>query len=288
MSFSKGLVLAALVGAVCFPVADGALLLRYDFDDGTTPTADSGTGPAANGTLIGAGSSFIANTPSGTGRAYSTSGANAYITTGTTASPDTGTNPSKLDSLNAFTLTMWLNIQAQPATNDRLVSDWSGDAGFDLRVGSNVTSTDYRPLLQVNNSLASPTSNIGGFGSWVFLAVTYDGSQLSSNVLFYTGGTSSAATQFGSAVALFQNNTDPTPDEPEGAVLANSVDFQVGGSAATTSDRSPNAFFDDVRVYDEVLSVAQLEAIRLENVPEPSLGSLALLTLAGLATRRRR
>lgn len=258
------------------PLAHSALLLRYSFDDQANPTADSGTGTAAPGTLIGAGSSFVTNTPSGTGYAFSTNGSNSYVTTGTSALPDTGTVPTKLNSLTTFTITTWVNFAALPATNDRLVSNWLSPAGFDFRIGS-VGTSDFQLYLTADDQNSVSTINFSTLNSWVFLAVTYDGTTTTNNVRFYTGSTGAAASQFGSTLS----NT-------AGTLGASGSDTQVGGSPATTGDRSPNARFDDVRIYDQALSQSELEAIRLEAVPEPTTAILSALGILALAGVRRR
>jgi hypothetical protein len=51
-------------------------------------------------------------------------------------------------------------------------------------------------------------------------------------------------------------------------------------------DRTPNGWFDDVRVFSSVLTAAELESVRAANIPEPA--ALAGLAVAGLALARRR
>ena len=273
--------LALLVAA---PNGAAALVLRYDFDDSSNPTADSGTGTAAPGTLIG-GDNFTTNTPSGTGKAYSTGAGNdAYVTTGTTGNPDTANHPIKLNQLTAFTLTLWVNLRATPATNDRLVSDWNTgiNQGFDFRINTVVSSAAFQLVLNVDDgSAASMTganaANAGANQAWTFLAVTYDGSLTANNVHFYTGAAAVAVSQLGDTTTI-----------NKGAAANTATDFQVGGTAASSSDRSPSAFFDDVRVYDEVLDSTALNGVRAANVPEPGVSALVTAGAIGCLGRRRR
>jgi hypothetical protein len=269
-------VLFALGLMASAPAAHSALLLHYTFDGGTSPVTDSGTGSPAPGTLIGAGSSLVTNTPSGSGFAFRTTGSNSYVTTGTTASPDTGTVPAKLNGLTSFTITTWVNFASIPSTNDRLVSNWTTSGGFDFRIGT-AGASDFQLYLTVDSENSVGSINFSTLNSWVFLAVTYDGTTGTNNVKFYNASQSTAVGQFG----LTLSNT-------AGTLGASGADTQVGGSPATTNDRSPNATFDDVRIYDEVLSLSQLEAIRMATVPEPS--ALLLSGFAGLCglLRRRR
>lgn len=48
-----------------------------------------------------------------------------------------------------------------------------------------------------------------------------------------------------------------------GNITASASDFRVGSTPATAADRTPPAWFDDVRVHDTALSLSQLESIRL-------------------------
>jgi hypothetical protein len=268
----------ALVAALFGTSAQGALLLQYTFDNALDRLADTGTGTPAPATAIGT-NSFVTNTPSGSGAAYSNgAGANAYLTTGTAVAPDNGTDPAKTDGLSQFTVTLWVNLQAVPVINDRLISDWNPalTEGFDLRINT-ASTTSYQLGAVVDDVTVFSSSNVvpGGNG-WAFIAFTYDGTQTSANALLYTGTTSAAASTLGNALTI-----------NSGTMGNNTNDLQVGGTAASGSDRSPSAFFDDVRIYDTVLTLEELEQVRLANVPEPGVVMLSLLGTLGFMIRRR-
>lgn len=271
------LVTTGLLAVLCAPV-QATMLLQYTFDEsasGNNVAIDSVV-PAANGSFIGT-ATRTGNTPGGfsLGALDMTNDANNdYVS---------AADPAKLDGLTALTLTTWINLQANPATNDRLLSklnttgtgaagfDWSfteaSAANFKLRFGIG----DGSSYLAMNSSVT-----VNADHQWVFLAAVWDGTTLR----YYRGDESSAPTQLGTDLALVKSTTGD-----------NSVDFRVGSVAATTGDRTPPAWMDDVRVYNTALSVAELEAVRLEAVPEPSTWAL-LVALAGAvalgALRQRR
>src|SRR5262249_35840083 len=129
----------AAFAAVGFAVSGPAFavpvsLLRYTFDAGD---ASDSVAPAANGSVVAGttGAGFITNTPSGTGKAYSTGNGSdgttnaGYITAGDIA---------KTDGLTAVTVTAWINMQGNPFTNttvERIASDGGvGSQGWDLSI----------------------------------------------------------------------------------------------------------------------------------------------------------
>lgn len=276
--------------ALATPLHGQTLLLQYDFDDSASPATDSGAAPAAPGTLVATGSAsgFVSgNSPSGTGSVFSTGdGNNNYLTTATAATPDGAIGDiAKLDGLSSFTLTLWVNLQTV-ALNDRFMSDGGAPVtptinGFDFYMGaptSGISASNFQLTLSVNGTSINSSVNTGAANQWVFFAVTYDGTLTASNVSFYRGTPSSNAAQLGTTVSL-----------NKGTVGDNTVPFQVAGTSQSASDRTATGFFDDVRVYSGVADAAFIEAVRLENIPEPStllalLGGTAFL---GLVRRRR-
>ncbi len=187
----------------------------------------------------------------------------------------TSSTPTKLQGLDALTLTGWFNLQAEAANLDRLVSfaDTGGN-GFELWFnGANTIFTLNVDLVQADSAAVS-----GGFAtdSWIFYALTYDGTQTTNNLNFYLADPSSAVTQLGTTLSLNAGTTG-SPD----------VNFEVAGSGRSGLDRTPNAFLSDIRVYEGVLNLAELEAVRVSAVPEPATALLLLGSLGLLALRRR-
>lgn len=92
---------------------------------------------------------------------------------------------------------------------------------------------------------------------WAFVAVTYDGTQVNDNTTFYYGTEGSSVFQWGEKQSLAGG---PIPN-PAHAGIGYGVDAD-----GLRLDFSINGLQDDVRIYDSVLSLEQLEAIRLENL----------------------
>jgi hypothetical protein len=270
---------AALAGvpAVAAPVP----VLRYTFDDSA---ATDLVAPAANGTLVPGttGAGFVTNTPSGTGRAYSTgNGSDGTADAGYISAGDA----AKLDALPAVTVTAWINLQANPATTtvvERIVSDGGvASGGFDLSVMGTATALSLITFERgsTGGTSVASASTINASDRWVFVALTYDGSLTTGNVNYYVGSPTAAAAPLGGPLT---RNAGP--------LTANTLAFEVAGTGESSGDRTPRAFIDDVRVYNGVADLAFLEGVRSENVPEP--GSAAALAgglgLAALGRRRRR
>ncbi len=255
MKISLLLILAAgalLAGAPLH----ASLLLQYEMKEGSgLSVADTGANPAANGTLTGSGSGWTTDTPSGTGSAYRVSDDNgsSYITGGTVG---------KIGALSAFTITTWIKL-SDITSGDRLFSTWdSGGGGFlDLRANSNSTAANLNLVLQFSNGesngngSASATVGIDAT-EWVFLALVYNG----STVRYYLGDASTSVATLGSIVTVGSIT----------GINSNSGELRIGSTAATVANRTPDGSFSDFRIYDESLSANDLNAIRMQAIPEPS------------------
>jgi hypothetical protein len=268
------------------PAANASLLLQYQFDEAAgANAADTGTGAPAPGTLVN--SAWTTNTPSGSGAAVDTSGASSaslrYVSAG---------DVDKLDGLSAFTLTTWINLQATPTGNRRIMSKQAATSfdGFawnisDAGDGSARSASAFGARLFVGGSSgfafdavpSDPAFVINADHQWTFLAVSYDGTQTSDNVHYYAGSASGAVTLLA------------TTTVNAGTTNASSAVFGLGYTdAAPTADTSLPGYIDDARVYDAALSAQALDAVRLSNVPEPATLSLLALGATSLLTRRRR
>lgn len=259
------------------------LLLQYNFDEassGNTPALDLGIAPAANGTFVGT-ATRTASTPGG----FSLGGLNLTSTT----SPDhvSGGTPTKLDALTQFTLTGWINLQGAPANGNRIMAKQLTTSptfeGFSFAFSNPTSGTISASNFQLNLALGSSSfafntsgANMSADNQWTFVAVSYDGTQNANNVLFYNGTELDTVGQFGVAGTA-----------AVGTLGANANEFRVGSSSAGAGG-SPPMLMDDVRVYNGVLSLSQLDAVRLEAVPEPSTWALLGMGVFGLLQLRRR
>lgn len=278
--FCGGALLAMLAAA---PASYGALQLQYTFDEASGQALDTGAGTAANGDLTG-GAVRSTNTPSGTGSAVDFVDAPyAHVLS---------TDAAKLDGLAAVTVSTWLNLRDYPSGNHRLAAKQAagnfGGFNFSMNATPNdgtVGAGNFRLGMFIGNNVSSGAADFGAaFSSadagadnqWVFLAVTYDNSQATANTRFYMGGLNTPVAELGTAQTL-----------PQITIEGGTARFGVGFTdAAPTANVSANGLQDDVRVYDQALSLEALDAVRLANIPEPA--SLAVVTLAGAALLARR
>src|ERR1035441_5067928 len=168
-----GLVLALTCSLLAVQPARADLLLRYTFDETdltNTPALDGGIAPAANGTFVNK-ATRTTKTPSGTGLALDLSdGISDWVSVG---------NPAKLNGLSSFTLACWLNLQADPAANDRLMEKQGADGGLGWRIitptTGTISATNLRLSLQFALVAEADTANLVlATNQWIFLALTYD------------------------------------------------------------------------------------------------------------------
>lgn len=208
-----------------------------------------------------------------------------------------GEDADKLDQLSQFTLTTWLNVNAYPSGNHRLVAKQAGGAFGGFNWAMNAAPNDgavgpdnFRLGLFIGNNVSAggsdfaaiySTVDVDAHDKWVFLATTYDGT--TGTVNFYIGDAVTGVSQLGASLSTIAITVD-----------GGTARFGVGFTdAAPTSNTSVLGLQDDIRVYSGVLDATALEAVRLENIPEPStyaaiFGGLALLAAGVVRYRRNR
>jgi len=235
-------VLAASIGAT-----NAELVLRYNFDEESGDALDTGLAPAANGLFAGT-AARINDTPNGSGYALDVAGSNNAVNNYVAAG-----NPDKLNNLTGgITLTWWMNLKSLPAQSDRTVEKLSASGGFGARFGAPSGSTTTMALGVNTTSSGAISPAISDLNTWIFCAVTYDGTRTSQNAQWYIG----SQTVTVSSPGPVSYNRGPIVDTPN--------EFRVGSTKASSVDRTPAAWFDDVRVYNTVLTADEIEQIRIE------------------------
>jgi arabinan endo-1,5-alpha-L-arabinosidase len=200
------------------------LILRYSFDDAGAPGADS-SGYGRDGTLVGG--AALGAGRSGTGLVLDGTSSYVELPSGIT------------DGLNEITVTAWVNMaEARPWAR---LFDFGGDAGFtylapDRGDGTLQYSTYAGPGNEgIVNGPAVPT------GAWKHVALTARGNDMR---VYFDG--------------VEASNQLTVPVAP-GAIGANVRGNWIGKS------RFPDPFLagsiDDFRIYDRVLSQAEIQAL---------------------------
>jgi hypothetical protein len=281
-------------------------ILEYTFDT-TSGSTVTNSGSASNADLLLNGT---ASTVSG-----GVNGTSAYSNNVATrdSSPTgygslTATQSDAISGLQSLTYSMWFKMpagapigvnSASPAVRqtsvrvfDSLGGPVGGAGGFSLIAGSGTGSADFRletvrSATRTFGAVNSATS-FGATDEWVFMAVTYDSTlaDTSSNVKFYIGSETSPVT----AVATTGTTLSFVDGEP---VTVDSVPAFLGNYGNDNSfNRAFIGLMDNVRIYGSTsdgsgaLGLADLEALRVGDVPEPT--ALLPLALTGLLLRRGR
>ena len=266
------------------PAAFGDLLYQWNFNGGDGSNTGSGTGGALAAN-VGAGAttgSFTKTGPSGEAWDHSLHTSNAFDNWwGSDIGNAAGVGNLNLSGVNQFTITMWIkrtggNIPSLLNIGDTATPSATSNPGISL--GFDWGSNNIRFGVKGYNGWAGDLwgkRNIGN--QWVFVAVSYDGNGgvwydetmntlygQHRNAVLLTGDTSTPATvaaglpmhigDWGTAVG------SPSLGATATAFLAN--------NGANTTGFSGN--IDDVRIYNSLLTVAQIEAIRQDAFAEPS------------------
>lgn len=265
----KTSLLCSIAMAAIAPLTNAQTLLsHYTLDNTLT---DSGT-LGIDGELINQ-ASFVAGGAGSFSQALSTvDGTQDFLRAGTSGNPAYG--------MDAITISMWVNVSAY-SDGDRLVSNLTSSNGFDLHLKSdNLSDGDYRLAFGFNNTSGAVQSFDNASyqtGEWAFLAVTYDSAITSGdNVFFYFGDETTSIVMNDSAAKT-------------GSIAMSTSDLEIGGTPATTGDRTPTALFNDVRIYNGVLDATALEALRVTAIPEPAHFAILMgCFVLGLKSMRRR
>ncbi|HZS53353.1 MAG TPA: LamG-like jellyroll fold domain-containing protein [Bryobacteraceae bacterium] len=309
-------VACALLGFQTRAIAT-APLYQWNFNSGDGSNTGTGTGGTltqdvgiTSGSTGYAAGSFVSGGISGTVGDNSFQLGNAWDNyyDGASYSPITnaaGISNIDLTGVTQFTITMWVK--------------WNGGRGGDiLDIGSSTTpdgtsnpgitigmapSWNNGIRVGINNHIqwTNDPWNSGTDRGWVFLAIAYNGNNgaywgQSAMSALYGGGDNNAALITGGT------NTSATVAQNFGihdGSYWNSAGIPAVGSTATlflgnngTNSQGFDGNLDDVRIYNGLLSVSDIDAVRLEGlaVPEPSTAMMFIVGSAGafvLIARRR-
>jgi len=264
--------LSIALGLAIGASAQAANLIVYDFESeaagalaDATSIANAGTS-GANGT-VGGTAGGTATIVTGAGPGGLTTNYLSLAPSGDNlegvAAPHIGTGGT-ISSLNVggdqnYTFAAWVRYNNQ--TDDNMV--FGSNAGNVLHLGSRGASHWSGHWGDDINSGAAPATEVGVWHhvAWTNTAGSNEQSIYVDGALVVTGGGGNA-----------------------GAYTANGGEALLVGTSRNQG--SFNGDLDDVRVYDEVLSAAQIEALATVAIPEPTSG--IFLSLASLALLRRR
>jgi hypothetical protein len=180
-----------------------------------------------------------------------------------------------LDRTGAFTVMGWLNPAAPvlPASTYRFLSTGSGagaDRGWGIGLRLNNTAGTGSAIRFTTYGIADNDSSLFNvnFGEWMHIAATYN----NGNINYFLNGNA-----LDSDTSLFGN------EAAAGRLL-------IGGRVGANDTDQASGRLDGIRVYNGVLSQAEIQqaAVLAVSIPEPSTLVLAALACIALAWSGRR
>lgn len=293
--------LLALLTVAAFAAHANAanLLSHFTFDTDYSNAVDSSLDSTLqNGTTIDAANAIVGN-----GAAYF-DGFDDFASAGTNAVPGAG------GGYYTGTVSLWVKGDGGTASSRVFMGQQNGNPasfGGDNRMSWQVDTNGAGSVqifirthdgTETNNRLKfrhqePGSSNAERFptdwndGSWTHLAYTWDVDPVGtvSDAQIYIDGS-----PVGTAITESSLEADPTtspilPWEAPGMFIgARNNRIAQGGSA----DAHFKGWIDDIRVYDGVLSPADIQGLYRLGIPEPGSAILAALAMGGVAMRRRR
>jgi len=268
---------ALLLAALTLPVfgareAHASLIVHLKLDEGTGTTTANSVEGGADGTLVGAGSSWTTAVPEN----FISSA--AYYNSGSKGDSVTLPNTS-VGALGDFTIAGWINAVEYTGAgggNDRILSkrNLTANASFIDLGFYNVAGGGVGIGLdvQVAGGPVDPkvaSSAIDFSEGWLFVAATRNSD--TGEIELYIGKPGETG------VTRIGVGTDTA-----GLLAANTALLMIGNTEANI-DRNGKVMFSDFRIYDTVLSASELESVRLEAIPEPGTTAMMIMAAPALA-----
>ncbi len=221
---------------------DPALIVRLPFDEtsGASAADVSGVSPSNNGTLATIGATGNPTWVSGRiGGALNFDGAGQRVEIA-----DSATTP--LDGMQKLTASLWVKLNA---------ADTNSHALLVKRTTSSTSTTSYAITLtnaeKISVSVANKTAVVGdtilNAGQWYHIVMIYDGALATNNLQLHVNG---LPEKFGTIVTGQADNIIP---RITGSKL------RIGDYAPTATVASLNGQVDEVRLYNRVLTTAEIQ-----------------------------
>ena len=219
--------------------AQAALVFQMDFNDA------AGNQSLTDRSTTGVSGSFTGGSAYSTDVASVNSGGYSGSFDGSSGAANFG-NIAALDGLSQFTMTAWIRSSTSdtggPSNSGRVVSRRSGNNGVELYYHD---TDDELELVPNGSPVANGGGSIAG-QQWTWVAVTYDGTQTTNNVTFYTGDGTTLST--GDIVS-----------NANGVLNTITSDLLIGNT--TGDNRTFSGLIDNVRIYNTVEDAASLQSI---------------------------
>jgi hypothetical protein len=271
---------ASLEAALPTPVID------FDFAEGSGTTAANAGSLAGSATLNPAHPYplFTNNVPTGV---FAPTGNTASLDFGAIAAGEggravdlmSGVGDGTIGVFSGFTICGWLNArdlnQGWGGNRIAFVLAWPDGPGFDLvQLGNGALRLGINQWPDGANG-GGPQSTAGRVtadlqlsdANWVFFAVTYDGTSAFANTTFYFGSATQAA--FPDVTADYDCGAILT----SGALTVGNFGAKVGArnDAGTFGSRCFRGLLDELRVFNRVLTPAEIQAVQREPTGVPTV-----------------
>lgn len=170
--------------------------------------------------------------------------------------------PSSLDNIwdGGGSMMAWINARSYGAEQNEGVIFWASASWFLTMRGADTTLQFLMVFSGGNFRWRMPTGQMtGNLDEWHHVAVTYDAGSTANDPVFYFDGDVVAATEIGTGSG---SRVSDVGDDKAIGRSPQSVDFQFDGGLA------------DARMYDRILSAAEIKTIASARGRDGIVGSL--------------